>query len=207
MPKPKHHILYAFLLLGLFPAFQLSLMAQSNSHNKMGEMVDKFLSKSQSFDDIERLLTILEEDTYLYANKFEFVPSINPLNPNRLKRFSSEFGKRFHPIDKKEKTHLGIDISAKAGTPIHAAASGTVKSTVESNMGYGNQVIIEHRYGFKSRYAHMYLFVVKEGQVLKKGDIIGFVGSTGKSTANHIHFEISKNDIRIDPYPFCFLEF
>lgn len=206
MPKPKHHILCAFLLLGLFPALQLSLLAQASSHNKMGEMVDKFLSKAQSYDDVKRLLAILEKDTYLYANKFEFVPSINPLNPDRLKRFSSEFGKRFHPIDKKEKPHFGIDISAKAGTPIHAAASGTIKSTVESNKGYGNQVVIEHRYGFRSRYAHMYLFVVKEGQTVKKGDIIGFVGSTGKSTANHIHYEIWKNDIRIDPYPFCFVE-
>ena len=197
------HKWIAFILLycSFFGAF-----GQYDKPDPLAKMVDTFLDKSESIDDVKKLLEILDGDVSKYQTKFNFVPSINPLNPDKLKRFSSEFGNRFHPIDKKNKPHFGIDISAKAGTAIHATASGTIETTIKSNKGYGNQVVIEHKYGFKSRYAHMYLFIVKEGQTVKKGEIIGFVGSTGKSTADHIHFEIWKNNIRIDPYPFCFLE-
>ncbi len=182
------------------------LYCQGSEADRLSRTVDTFLVKAVTIGDIEKLLHILGEDTKRFTTKWSYVPSINPLNPKKLKRFSSKFGNRFHPIDKKSKPHAGVDISAKAGTAIHAAASGTVNSTVKSDIGYGNQVTIEHRYGFKTRYAHMYLFIVKEGQPIKKGQIIGFVGSTGKSTADHIHYELWKNNARIDPYPFCFLE-
>lgn len=144
-------------------------------------------------------------DNAAYSSIFDSIPSINPLNPKKLKRFSSEFGNRFHPIDGKYKKHLGIDISAAGGTPVHSAAAGVIKNTVSSSKGYGNQVFITHAFGFSTRYAHLYQFIVKKGQQVKKGDIIGFVGSTGKSTANHLHFEILKEDKALNPYPFCFL--
>lgn len=179
---------------------------QQKRADKLAESVDVFLEKSASAGDIEKLIDILGDDTEKFGAKFSYIPSINPLNPKRLKRFSGRFGNRFHPIDKRNKPHFGVDISAKAGTAIHAAASGTIKSTVRSDTGYGNQVTIEHGYGFKTRYAHMYLFMVEEGQSVKKGEIIGFVGSTGKSTGDHIHYELWKNNARIDPYPFCFLK-
>lgn len=206
MPKTSVTILFSCLLFLTFSPLGNDLYAQTSSSTKLSETVDIFLHKSASAADVKKLLEILGSDMQKLSSKFKFVPSINPLNPKKLKRFSSKFGNRFHPIDKKNKPHFGLDISAKAGTPIHAAASGTIKSTKESKTGYGNQVVIEHDYGFKTRYAHMYLFIVKEGQTIKKGEIIGFVGSTGKSTANHIHFEVWKNGDRIDPYPFCFLD-
>ena len=202
----RNNNLKPYLLYLTFVLLPIVTHGQYAPNEKLANTVDTVLLKSESFQDIEHLLRILGDDTGKFKDQFDYVPSINPLNPEKLDRFSSKFGERFHPIDKKNKPHYGIDISAKAGTAIHAAASGTVKSTVESDKGYGNQVIIEHRYGFRSRYAHMYLFIVKKGDKVNKGDIIGFVGSTGKSTADHIHFEISKNNIRIDPYPFCFLE-
>ncbi|MEM8765191.1 MAG: M23 family metallopeptidase [Bacteroidota bacterium] len=176
-----------------------SLAAQSDS------LVVKYLTLSKDIDDVEKLITILGKNA-LDNEHFKYVPTINPLNPKKLKRFTDGFGMRFHPIDKEKKPHLGLDISAKAGTPIHAAASGTIKRTRKSNSGYGNQVIIEHDFGFTTRYAHMYLFVVEKDQDVKKGDIIGYVGNTGKSTNNHIHYEVWKDGIKIDPYPFCFLE-
>lgn len=206
MPKSICFGLHRWVLPILLSCPIFWAFGQYEKPNPLAEMVDTFLVKSESVDDVKKLLEILDGDIGKYQNKLSFVPSINPLNPDKLKRFSSEFGNRFHPIDKKNKPHYGIDISAKAGTAIHAAASGTIKSTIESNKGYGNQVVIEHQYGFKTRYAHMYLFIIKKGQIVKKGEIIGFVGSTGKSTANHIHYEIWKNNVRIDPYPFCFLE-
>ncbi|MEO0902658.1 MAG: M23 family metallopeptidase, partial [Bacteroidota bacterium] len=142
-------------------------------------LVNRYLILSRGIADVERLIDIMGEEV-LDNERFDYVPTINPLNPKRLKRFSSSFGMRFHPMDKENRPHLGLDISAKEGTPIHAAASGTVKRTKKSSSGYGNQVVIEHRYGFRTRYAHMYLFVVEEDQTVSKGDIIGYVGNTGK---------------------------
>jgi len=154
---------------------------------------------------IYNVVKILGSKADWYENLFDYVPSINPLNPDKLKRISSKFGKRFHPIKKKVKAHLGLDISAKKGTAIHSSATGTVIKVISSNRGYGNQVIIEHDYGFRTRYAHMHSFIVKKGDSIKKGQIIGFVGNTGLSTAPHLHYEIIKNGKYIDPYPFCFI--
>lgn len=165
-----------------------------------------FLQRSSSAGDIGNLLDILGKDRERFPSLFDSVPSINPLNPDRMGRFSSSFGERFHPVDGKYKKHLGIDISANAGTPVHAIAAGKVTVARHSSKGYGNLVAIGHAYGFSSRYAHLYTFIVREGQTIKKGEIIGFVGSTGKSTGNHVHFELWKGKVAVDPYPFFSLE-
>lgn len=167
-------------------------------------LAQRLLSVSRDYKDIALLV---ENGAPLSKHRyFAYVPSINPLNPKRLKRFSSKFGKRFHPIDGVEKPHLGIDISAKSGTPIHAAADGAVQLSKSSSSGYGNQVVIVHKFGYKTRYAHMYLYTVEKGDSVKKGDIIGYVGDSGKSTGPHLHYEIWKNGKAIDPYPFCILK-
>ncbi len=201
--KIKHIVIYLSVILSVFIH---PCRSQEKDSTALEKTVTKYLLKSRNAGDIEKLVSILDNRLWEVENALSFVPSINPLNPKKLKRFSSKFGKRFHPIDRKNKPHFGLDISADAGTPIHATASGTVKTVTLSNKGYGNQVVLVHDYGFKTRYAHMYLFIVKEGQPVKKGEVIGFVGSTGKSTANHIHYEIWKNGTRIDPYPFCMLD-
>lgn len=177
----------------------------SQKNNKINDLVVLALNKAADTTKIYNIKNILKFSYSEYKNEFEYIPSINPLNPNKLKRFSSKFGKRFHPIDNKVKSHLGLDIAAKKGTPIHAAAKGIVVSVVSSKYGYGNQVIIKHKYGFKTRYAHLHSAYVKKGQVVEKGKIIGFVGNSGKSTGYHLHYEIMKNEMKIDPYPFCFL--
>lgn len=182
--------------------FSINILSAQKS---IDSLVDRSLIISKDTIKISRIKNILGKKAYKYSTKFEYIPSINPLNPKKLKRFSSKFGKRFHPIDNKVKPHLGLDISAKKGTPIHAAAKGVVVSVVSSKYGYGNQVIIKHKYGFKTRYAHLHSAYVKKGQVVEKGKIIGFVGNSGKSTGYHLHFEILKNEKHIDPYPFCFL--
>jgi murein DD-endopeptidase MepM/ murein hydrolase activator NlpD len=108
-------------------------------------------------------------------------------------------------VDKRSKQHLGIDISSKKGTPVHASAAGTVIATITSDYGYGNQVVLQHEYGFVTRYAHLHSFIINKGDTIPKGKIIGFVGNSGKSTGYHLHYEIQKFDNHIDPYPFCFL--
>lgn len=187
-------------ILHIILFFSASIVAQDQK-----EMLLKGLNESIDTLGVIKAKEALKDKYRVYKAYFNFVPSINPLNPKKQKRVSSKFGKRFHPIDKKVKAHLGLDISAKVGTPIHACASGTVEKTIHSNKGYGNQVIIKHMYGYKTVYAHMYLFSVKKGMRVKKGDIIGFVGNTGKSTGPHLHYEIRKFNKPIDPYPFCFL--
>lgn len=113
-------------------------------------------------------------------------------------RLSSEFGNRFHPIDRKTKFHKGIDIAAPKGTPVAAAASGTVVSAGWSN-GYGNLVVIEHADGRQTRYAHADKLFVSAGETVQAGQTIARVGSTGKSTGAHLHFEIVENNRQVNP--------
>lgn len=169
-------------------------------------LIGRFLEKATDTTQIQTLKKILGPDTEKYRGHLRFIPSLNPVNPKKSKRISSEFGRRFHPVDNEYKQHLGIDISSKPGTPVHAAADGTVKKAFRSDDGYGNQVYISHRFGFETRYAHLYTFIVKKGDKVRKGDIIAFIGSTGKSTGFHLHYEIIKNGKQLDPYPFCFLD-
>jgi len=187
----------------LFLFLSLSIYSQNVSYDSL---VVKTLNLVKDTTDISVLKESLNTHYSLYAKHFNYIPSLNPLNPKKLKRYSSQFGRRFHPIDKEYKRHLGLDISAKIGTPIHAVADGNIVQNISSNEGCGNSIMIEHKYGFTTRYCHLYVSVVKKGFKVKKGDIIGFVGSTGKSTAPHLHYEIKKNGVLIDPYPYCFLD-
>lgn len=180
--------------------FQLSYAQVEN--RKILDLISKSLQTSKDYEGVKQTIIILGNSIDLYKDIFKYVPSINPLNPKKLKRVSSKFGKRFHPIDKVHKAHLGIDISAKLATPVHAAASGTVIKVIRSDFGYGNQVVIKHKYGFKTRYAHLHSFIVKKGDTVKKGKVIGLVGTSGKSTGNHLHFEIIKNGNNVNPEPF-----
>jgi murein DD-endopeptidase MepM/ murein hydrolase activator NlpD len=183
---------------------QTQIFAQ-DKNTKIDSLVMESLIGANDTTKVYKIKSILGNRYNVYQKRFEFIPSINPLNPKKLKRISSKFGKRFHPIDNKTKRHLGIDISSKKGTAIHASAAGTVIEVIISNDGYGNQVIIKHDYGFTTRYAHMHSSIVSEGEAIKKGKIIGFVGNSGKSNGHHLHYEILKYNLAIDPYPFCFL--
>lgn len=126
-------------------------------------------------------------------------PSLFPLEDARI---SSGFGDRFHPILKVGKMHTGIDFPAPTGTPIYATADGVVERAVNKTGGYGNNVLIKHDEEYHSFYAQMSEFKVKKGQKVKKGEIIGWVGSSGMSTAPHLHYEVWKNGKAINPEPF-----
>lgn len=179
-------------------------VGQTQTSNKSSYII-RSLKSAKDTTDIYNLKQKLGKEYHQYRSYFAYVPSVNPLNPKKLRRFSSKFGRRFHPKDGKYEQHLGLDISSKTGTPVHAAADGKIIVTNRSNSGCGNSVKIAHLYGFTTRYCHMYTFIVKKGQSVKKGDIIGFVGSTGHSTGPHLHYEVKKNGVLVDPYPYCFL--
>lgn len=133
-----------------------------------------------------------DERTYTGDNN---VPSGKP---TAYKRISSPFGTRVHPITRKRHTHKGVDLAAPGMTPIYATADGKV-TFAKYNGGYGNLVKINHLNGYKTAYAHMKKIAVSDGADVKKGDLIGYVGTTGRSTGNHLHYEVYYNDGLIDP--------
>ncbi|WP_420458935.1 M23 family metallopeptidase [Neolewinella sp.] len=134
------------------------------------------------------------------------IPSIKPIQGDRFGRSManlSGFGFRLHPILNVNKMHYGIDFNCAKGTEIQATGKGVVESAGEET-GYGKCVVIDHGYGFKSRYAHMSSIKVKKGQEVSRGHLLGLVGSTGQSTGDHLHYEIEKDGERVDPIQYCY---
>lgn len=131
-------------------------------------------------------------------------PAIQPISNQDLNRIASGFGYRIDPIYKTVKMHAGLDFSAPQGTPVYATADGRVVTANFSDRGYGNHVVINHGYGYETLYGHMVRITARNGQRVKRGEIIGYVGSTGKSTGPHLHYEVHKNRRRIDPVYFFY---
>ena len=131
-------------------------------------------------------------------------PAIQPVSNADLKRIASGFGYRIDPVYKTVKLHPGLDFAAPAGTPIYATANGTVEFAGNRGDGYGNNVIINHGYGYKTLFGHMFRIKARSGQRVTRGEVIGWVGSTGKSTGPHCHYEVIKNGNKIDPIYFFY---
>lgn len=132
------------------------------------------------------------------------IPAIFPLKETEVKYISSYFGYRPDPIYKIEKFHSGIDFSANLGTEAYATGDGVVYDVERNEWGYGNMVILDHGYGYKTRYAHLLKPAVRKGQKVKRGQVIGYIGATGKATGVHLHYEVLKNDDQIDPINFFY---
>jgi len=157
----------------------------------------KYLSKKLTLQNnfLQTFLSVARDKETMMAS----IPAVCPIYVSDLDRVGSGFGMRKDPIDSTMKMHKGIDIAAPTGTKVYAAGSGKVLKITSSDDGYGNCIVIEHGYGFVSRYAHLSSFKIKEGDEVKKGDLIGLVGSTGRSTGPHLHYEIEKDGEKIDP--------
>jgi murein DD-endopeptidase MepM/ murein hydrolase activator NlpD len=138
---------------------------------------------------------------------YPHVPAIFPCQPGTFRRISSKFGNRVHPITGKQKNHKGLDFAAVYGTPVFATADGYVVSSFDSNRGYGNCIKIKHKFNFITLFGHLSRRTVPPGVYIKRGTIIGYVGSTGLSTGPHLHYEILKNSTPIDPIEFSELAF
>jgi murein DD-endopeptidase MepM/ murein hydrolase activator NlpD len=131
-------------------------------------------------------------------------PAIQPVSNKDLTRIASGFGYRIDPIYKTVKFHAGLDFTAPQGTPIYATADGTVTTAGNTGNGYGNHVVINHGYGYETLFGHMVRVKVRVGEVVKRGEVIGWVGSTGKSTGPHCHYEVHKYGQKIDPVYFFY---
>lgn len=166
---------------------------------RMDKLGRKMVVQSKSLDSI---LVMMEEKDKMIAS----LPSIKPVRSDMLKKSMAQmsgFGLRVHPIYKVRKMHKGIDFSAKTGTPIYASGDGTISRVQNSRSGYGNNVMINHGYGYESLYAHMSKILVKPGQKVKKGQKIGLVGSTGRSTGPHLHYEVHYKGAPVNPIDYC----
>ncbi|HEY6503521.1 MAG TPA: M23 family metallopeptidase [Chitinophagaceae bacterium] len=150
-----------------------------------------------SYTEIDKLLNNKEK---LLAH----TPAIQPVSNKDLNRIASGFGHRIDPIYKTVKMHAGLDFAAPQGTPIYATADGTVKTAGNTGNGYGNHVVVNHGYGYETLYGHMVRVKARSGQAVKRGEVIGWVGSTGKSTGPHCHYEVHKYNQRIDPVYFFY---
>ena len=134
----------------------------------------------------------------------EAIPAIQPVSNEELTRMASGFGYRRDPFTKVKKFHFGMDFTAPRGTPVYASGDGKVVRADNSASGYGRHIRIDHGYGYESLYAHLYKYNVRRGKRVKRGDLIGFVGSTGRSEAPHLHYEIFKDGRRINPINFYY---
>lgn len=147
-------------------------------------------------------LTKLQETSHLFRNNKNailYYPTIAPVKTQDFIYVSSPYGMREHPTLKKMLFHEGIDISAYVGAQVFSTAQGRVEKVMYSKYGYGNRILIKHAYGFETLYAHLGTIKVKEGQWVRKNQLIGTVGNTGRSTGSHLHYEIRKNGEPRDP--------
>jgi murein DD-endopeptidase MepM/ murein hydrolase activator NlpD len=157
----------------------------------------RIASQTNSYKELAGLLN--NKEKLLAAT-----PAIQPVSNKELNRIASGFGYRIDPIYKTVKLHAGLDFSAPQGTPIYATADGVVEVAGNLSNGYGNHVVIDHGYGYETLYGHMVRVKVKRGQRIKRGETIGYVGSTGKSTGPHCHYEVHKNGRKLDPVYFFY---
>lgn len=165
--------------------------------NTLDNLKSRIAAQQKSYEEVEALVKNKEE---LLAH----TPAIQPVANKDLNRIASGFGSRIDPVYKTVKFHYGLDFSAPQGTPIYATADGTATTAGNTGNGYGNHVILNHGYGYETLYGHMVRVKIRNGQAVKRGEVIGWVGSTGKSTGPHCHYEVHKNGEKLDPIYFFY---
>ena len=166
------------------------------AYSQLEKIANRLEIESKSLEDIDNRVNRFED-------MMESRPAMQPIDNRQLTRFNTIFGMRKHPIHGDWRNHNGLDLTADKGTPVYATGDGVV-ILAHYNGGYGNVIFLNHGYGFESRYAHLSKFKVTEGQKVKRGELIGYVGSTGLSTNPHLHYEVLYNNKWINPYYFMY---
>jgi murein DD-endopeptidase MepM/ murein hydrolase activator NlpD len=169
------------------------------------------ISTSKRLDVIQKQMVIqsksLDEITKLAEEKEKLlaaIPAIQPIKNEEMSRMASGFGWRSDPFTKARKMHWGMDFTAPKGIPIYATGDGKVTRADNNSSGYGKHIRIDHSYGYMSLYGHLSQYNVRRGQTVERGDLIGYVGSTGRSEAPHLHYEVWKDGERINPINFYY---
>ncbi len=164
---------------------------------KLEQLEKKAYVQSKSHDQLTKLIKSKEA---MLAS----IPAIQPISNEDLKRIASGFGFRIDPVYKTPRMHAGLDFTAETGTPVYATGDGVVEIAGSQGDGYGNKVVINHGYGYETLYGHNSKILVHAGEKVKRGQTIALVGSTGKSTGPHCHYEVWKNGVKIDPVNYFF---
>lgn len=165
------------------------------ANKRVDRLTKKWYVLYKSYEEIAMLATNKED---MLAS----IPAIQPVSNKDLTRIASGFGWRVHPIYKVRKFHDGFDFTASRGTDIYATGDGKVVEIDYSRRGYGNKIVIDHGYGYKTLYAHLHEFKVRRGQEVKRGEVIGSVGNTGLSTGPHLHYEVIYKGQKVNPVNF-----
>ncbi|HLN95026.1 MAG TPA: peptidoglycan DD-metalloendopeptidase family protein [Flavobacterium sp.] len=168
-----------------------------NTTKRIDILSKELAVQSKSLDEIAKLAK--EKEKLLAA-----IPAIQPVRNENLRAVASGFGYRSDPFTKVRKFHAGMDFSARTGTPIFATGDGVVERADNTASGYGNHIVIRHGYGYETLYGHLSRYKAKRGQRVKRGEIIGYVGSTGRSEAPHLHYEVHKNGEVVNPINFYY---
>lgn len=170
----------------------------STLNDKMNLLEREIVVQSQSFDELRSL-------ALSRADRLSHIPAIQPVSEANLKQMASGYGRRIDPIYGTVKMHEGMDFACDTGTPVYATGNGTV---CEANWhsGYGNRIDIDHGFGYLTRYAHLSKISVKVGQAVKRGDLIGYSGNTGKSTGPHVHYEVRLKNVPQNPVNYYFYD-
>jgi murein DD-endopeptidase MepM/ murein hydrolase activator NlpD len=164
---------------------------------RLDVLTRKVVVQSKSYDDLTKMAINKEK---MLAS----IPAIQPIANKDLERTASGWGYRIHPIYKIRKFHYGIDFTAPTGTDIYVTGDGIVEKIETSQRGYGNSIIVDHGFGIETIYGHLNGFNVRQGQKVKRGDIIGYVGNTGLSTAPHLHYEVLRSGEKVNPINYFF---
>ena len=164
---------------------------------KLSSIYNRLISQEKSYNEIEKMVKNKEK---LLAS----TPAIQPISNKDLDRVSSGFGYRIDPLYKTVKFHPGLDFTAPQGTPVYATADGVIEIAGNLGNGYGNHIVIDHGYSYNTLYGHLYRIKAKRGQRVKRGEVIGYVGNTGKSTGPHLHYEVIKKNKHLDPIYFFY---
>lgn len=168
-----------------------------NTTKRLDVISKELVVQSKSLDEIAKLAKDKEK---LLAS----IPAIQPVKNEDLRQMASGFGYRSDPFTKIRKFHAGMDFTAKTGTPVYATGDGVVVRADATASGYGNHIVIRHGFGYETLYGHLSRYKAKTGQRVKRGDVIGYVGSTGRSQAPHLHYEVHKNGEVINPVNFYY---
>ena len=163
-----------------------------NMTGQLNNLSLRLAYQSKSFTEIATM--VKNKEKLLKA-----IPAIQPVSNKNLNRVGGSFGYRIDPIYKDMRFHSGLDFTAPIGTPIYATADGVVQAAGFTTDGYGLKVVINHGYGYQTLYGHMVKAKVHPGQAVKRGEVIGYIGSTGKSTGPHCHYEVIKRNTKVDP--------
>lgn len=186
--------------------------------NRYRELLEKGLEREELILTNMQRIDKLKKQMYIQTKSYDNImdmardkeallasmPAIQPVSNKELKRLASGFGYRMHPIYKVRKMHTGTDFSLPTGTPVYATGDGQVVYTKTKFSGYGKHIKIKHGFGYQTLYAHLSEFLVKSGQKVKRGQIIGYSGNTGGSTAPHLHYEVIKDNKKVNPVNFFY---